>query len=112
MHAPTGLIDVLLFVCRGGYYPPFIYKISLRFARDAKDVVPYNVWLFSSFHICYAKIPPSRVVFSFYSKNSVSPGAMEYSFLLSVKNTSVDVGLCTLVISAENTSASYALVYS
>ena len=88
---------VLKFACRGGYYPPakstqnnreakrlpyghsFLFvgediilpsfiKISLRFARDAKDVVPYNVWLFSSFHICYAKIPPSRVVFSFLFK--------------------------------------------
>ena len=40
--APTDLMVVLKFVCRGGYYPPVVYKISLRFARDAEDVVPYR----------------------------------------------------------------------
>ena len=30
-----------VFDCRGGYYPP-VYKISLRFIRDAEDVVPYR----------------------------------------------------------------------
>ena len=42
MVAPTDLMIVLNFVCRGGYYPPVVYKISLRFARDAEDDVPYR----------------------------------------------------------------------
>ena len=69
---PTGLIVILIFICRGGvsppdffrvveganpyrFYlnfvvlsvgeglaPPVVYKKSLRFARDAEDDVPYR----------------------------------------------------------------------
>ena len=41
--APTDLNVVLKFVCRGGYYPPVVYKISLRFARDDEDVAPTDL---------------------------------------------------------------------
>ena len=43
MHAPTGLIVILELISVGEdiILPSFI-KVSLRFARDAEDVVPYR----------------------------------------------------------------------
>ena len=40
------------FICRGGYYPPVIYKISLRFARVVEGADPYRFWWFPQFSAC------------------------------------------------------------
>ena len=36
MHAPTDLMVVLKFVCRGGYYPPVVDKNIILFKKDRR----------------------------------------------------------------------------
>ena len=43
MHAPTDLMVVLKFVCRGGYYPPAIYKNIIAFYTGSRGRLPLQV---------------------------------------------------------------------
>ena len=43
VHAPTDLMVVLKFVCRGGYYPPAIYKNIIAFCTGSRGRLPLQV---------------------------------------------------------------------
>ena len=43
MVAPTDLNVVLKFVCRGGYYPPAIYKNIIAFCTGSRGRLPLQV---------------------------------------------------------------------
>ena len=43
MVAPTDLNVVLKFVCRGGYYPPAIYKNIIAFCTGSRGRLPLRV---------------------------------------------------------------------
>ena len=43
MVAPTGLIVTFIFACRGGYYPPAIYKNIIAFCAGSRGRLPLRV---------------------------------------------------------------------
>ena len=43
MLAPTDLIVFLTFICRGGYYPPAIYKNIIVFCTGSRGRLPLRV---------------------------------------------------------------------
>ena len=73
MHAPTDLMVVLKFVCRGGYYPPVVDKNIIAFCTGRRGRRPLPVCaIFVILIVGATSGRPSFIKISFCLKRTVN----------------------------------------